>query len=336
MPKSFKNEVYMRDDNIKLYQATRGKRPIWWARIKRPGSYTISTDRYIEKSMKTLNLAEASVAAEKIFDDLRYRVNNDLPLDILTVAQVYAKYKATEGTRLSKSRRETIRKSFELFFIPYMGNTKLTEITPTFTTQFWEWRLVYWTTGEGSKKEGNTNVGLVPAQGTLGQERQSMLQVLRWAVGQNYLTNLPPFKAPVMPATEDEFVPAFTWSEWKKLDNYFTSTYLPKKNEDITKFWARNAKLNSGHLYGRHMLVAFMRIGVYSGLRPQELLALKWKHVTDDETGERKLVEKPKKVRQWFWDNGGVWLFQIRYGTNVLELAKGKPTIENAGAIIHH
>ena len=50
--------------------------------------------------------------------------------------------------------------------------------------------------------------------------------------------------------------------------------------------------------------------------------------VTDDETGERKLIEKPKKVRQWFWESGDVWFFQIRYGAKVLELAKGKPTIE--------
>ena len=28
--------------------------------------------------------------------------------------------------------------------------------------------------------------------------------------------------------------------------------------------------------------------------------------VTDDETGERKLIEKPKKVRQWFWESGCV------------------------------
>ena len=50
--------------------------------------------------------------------------------------------------------------------------------------------------------------------------------------------------------------------------------------------------------------------------------------VTDEETGERKLIEKPKKVRQWFWENGGVWFFQIRYGTKMLELAKDKSTIE--------
>ncbi|MDA1023551.1 MAG: hypothetical protein O2817_09455 [Proteobacteria bacterium] len=50
--------------------------------------------------------------------------------------------------------------------------------------------------------------------------------------------------------------------------------------------------------------------------------------VTDDDTGERKLIEKSKKVRQWFWESGGVWFFQIRYGAKGLELAKGKPTIE--------
>ena len=40
------------------------------------------------------------------------------------------------------------------------------------------------------------------------------------------------------------------------------------------------------------------------------------------------MVEKPKNVRQWFWESGGVWFFQIRYGAKGLELAKGKPTIE--------
>ena len=41
-----------------------------------------------------------------------------------------------------------------------------------------------------------------------------------------------------------------------------------------------------------------------------------------------KLIEKPKKVRPWFWESGGVWFFQIRYGAKGLELAKDKPTIE--------
>lgn len=50
--------------------------------------------------------------------------------------------------------------------------------------------------------------------------------------------------------------------------------------------------------------------------------------VTDNETGEKKLVDKPKKVRAWFWENAGIWYFQVRYGAKLLELASGKPAIE--------
>ena len=51
--------------------------------------------------------------------------------------------------------------------------------------------------------------------------------------------------------------------------------------------------------------------------------------VKDKYTGERKLVEAIKRVKQWWFvaDNGRVCL-QVRYGTRVLELAKGKNSIE--------
>ena len=51
--------------------------------------------------------------------------------------------------------------------------------------------------------------------------------------------------------------------------------------------------------------------------------------VKDKLTGERKTVEAAKRVRQWWFvaDNGRVCL-QVRYGTRVLELAKGKNSIE--------
>jgi hypothetical protein len=50
--------------------------------------------------------------------------------------------------------------------------------------------------------------------------------------------------------------------------------------------------------------------------------------ITDDETGEKRLVEKPKKVRAWFWESAGDWYFQVRYGAKLLELANGKSSIE--------
>jgi hypothetical protein len=49
----------------------------------------------------------------------------------------------------------------------------------------------------------------------------------------------------------------------------------------------------------------------------------------DKLTGERKTVEAAKRVKQWWFtaENGRVCL-QVRYGTRVLELARGKNSIE--------
>jgi hypothetical protein len=50
-----------------------------------------------------------------------------------------------------------------------------------------------------------------------------------------------------------------------------------------------------------------------------------------DEDGVRRSVEVPKRVRAWWWnsDNGKIAL-NVRYGARVVDLAKGKSTIEVA------
>jgi hypothetical protein len=57
---------------------------------------------------------------------------------------------------------------------------------------------------------------------------------------------------------------------------------------------------------------------------PSRLRSIKDKH-----TGERKLIDSVKRVKQWWFvaENGHVCL-QVRYGTRVLELAKGKNSID--------
>ena len=56
---------------------------------------------------------------------------------------------------------------------------------------------------------------------------------------------------------------------------------------------------------------------------------LRMRTVTDKQTGERKTVESAKRVKQWWFvaDSGKVCL-QVRYGTRLLDLAKGKNSIE--------
>ena len=53
--------------------------------------------------------------------------------------------------------------------------------------------------------------------------------------------------------------------------------------------------------------------------------------VTNKHTGERTTVEAVKRVKEWFWINdAGKLNLAVRYGSKVLELAKGKNAIELA------
>jgi hypothetical protein len=55
----------------------------------------------------------------------------------------------------------------------------------------------------------------------------------------------------------------------------------------------------------------------------------KYRSYTDKESGLRKQVEVSKRIREWWFRNEeGKVCVAIKYGTKVLELAKGKHSIE--------
>lgn len=55
----------------------------------------------------------------------------------------------------------------------------------------------------------------------------------------------------------------------------------------------------------------------------------KFRSVVDRETGVRKQVEMSKRVKAWwFVTDSGKLSMTVRYGTKVLELAKGKQAVE--------
>jgi hypothetical protein len=56
---------------------------------------------------------------------------------------------------------------------------------------------------------------------------------------------------------------------------------------------------------------------------------IKFRSYQDKETGLRKQVETTKRVKQWWFtaDNGKL-VMNVRYGARVIELAKGKSSIE--------
>ena len=66
-----------------------------------------------------------------------------------------------------------------------------------------------------------------------------------------------------------------------------------------------------------------------SQIEGTEFVVKKYRSFKDQETGLRKQLEVPKRIRPWWFisANGKVCI-SIKYGTSVLELAKGKPSVE--------
>ncbi|MFM8246982.1 MAG: DUF6641 family protein [Burkholderiaceae bacterium] len=70
-----------------------------------------------------------------------------------------------------------------------------------------------------------------------------------------------------------------------------------------------------------------------SQITGQPFVVTRFRSVKDPETGLRRQVEIPKRIRAWWFvtENGKVCV-SIRYGSWTLELAKGKPSVEVASA----
>ena len=57
----------------------------------------------------------------------------------------------------------------------------------------------------------------------------------------------------------------------------------------------------------------------------------KQRKVTDAETGDSKIVQVPKRIKEWwFAADSGKLCVALRYGAKVIELAKGKSAVELA------
>jgi len=63
-------------------------------------------------------------------------------------------------------------------------------------------------------------------------------------------------------------------------------------------------------------------------LENEVFTAYKEVFVIDEESGEKRKVKRPKRIRAWFYQSAGKYYFEIKYGTKSLELQKGKPSIE--------
>ena len=68
-----------------------------------------------------------------------------------------------------------------------------------------------------------------------------------------------------------------------------------------------------------------------SQLDGKPFVVMKYRSVKDSETGLRKQVEVPKRIKPWwFQSETGKVCVAVKYGSWTIELAKGKPSVEVA------
>ncbi len=68
-----------------------------------------------------------------------------------------------------------------------------------------------------------------------------------------------------------------------------------------------------------------------SQLDGKPFVVMKYRSIKDSETGLRKQIEVPKRIRPWwFQSEGGKVCVAVKYGSWTIELAKGKPSVEVA------
>ena len=74
------------------------------------------------------------------------------------------------------------------------------------------------------------------------------------------------------------------------------------------------------------------QISLATAQKNGELFTVKRLKNVKDANGNSTQIEVAKRVSPWFWTDNNKTFVQIRYGTRVLELQKGKNTIETASA----
>lgn len=95
-----------------------------------------------------------------------------------------------------------------------------------------------------------------------------------------------------------------------------------KKSQAMTPAVHRRMKLSKKLWEQIELAKATSTGGTYTARR--------FKTIRDDE-GNSRSVELPKKVRQWWWNTAdGKLALNVRYGARVIELSKGKSTVEMA------
>lgn len=252
MSNNFYTETYSyREGRILIYKRPNSKNYQCRLRIKGIKGYTI-------KSCDTTNLGEALNFAEDLYDSLRYKKLNNLPLKTKTFKQIFEEW-------FKKADKSEYRQSFyqsraKLYFFKYFGDYKIEEITESIIEDYWDWRKNYYKDNPDEKKG---RAAENPSPQSLKMEKTAIQEVFEYAYRRGYIRAVPAIR--FKPRAQTENRDTFTKSEY---------TQLIYALQD----WCEESP-KSTDTYQRKMIYNLVVFLANSGIRPNEVYKIKWKHL---------------------------------------------------------
>ena len=160
MDGNFYTETYTyREGRILLYKRPNSKNFQCRLRVKGIKGYTV-------KSCDTSNLGEAVQFAEDLYDNLRFKKLNNLPLKTKTFRQIFADW--FKRVDKSKYRQDFYTSRAKLYLFPYFGDFKIEEITESIIDDYWPWRKNYY---QEHPEKVNGNIAKTPSAQSLKMEK---------------------------------------------------------------------------------------------------------------------------------------------------------------------
>ena len=254
MDGNFYTETYTyRDERILLYKRPHSKN--FQCRLRVEG-----IKGYIIKSCKTSNQGKALKFAEDLYDNLRFKKLNNLPLQTKTFKQIFEEW--FKKADKSEYRQAFYKSRAQLYLIPYFGNYKIDEITEAIIEDYWPWRKNYYKNNPDKKKG---KVAENPSAQSLKMEKTVIREVLEYAYRRRYISFMPVVNFKLKAAT-------------KRRGTFSKDEYIKLIKELIQ--WKKLAKKEKDK-YQREMIYNIVLFMANSGIRPNEVYKIKWSNLKD-------------------------------------------------------
>jgi integrase len=256
------HEEYIEDGKVLLYS----RNGIFYARVYKGEG----TRKYIHRTLKTRNLAEARKAAIKFYYEIEFRKDEDLPLQQTTFNDVIDEYVRLRQLQYDRAQLDKINTSRQeqtsiymlrqikrvvKFWREYCGKKAVDKIDNAVLKDYVPWRKDYY--HRMDEKDRPQNARLNPADKTIEWEVTLAKTLLRFADERGYRGKiaLPTWRF----KSEKRIVrPAFTAPEMAKIYRHFRTWIRAVPLDDQERRW------------NREMLRDYVNILAKSGMRVGE------------------------------------------------------------------